>query len=99
MWYAVICEDAPESLDKRKAARPAHLARLTKLRDEGRLMLAGPFPAIDSPDPGAAGFAGSLIIAEFDTLADATAWADMDPYRDAGVYTGVTVKPFIAVLP
>ena len=99
MWYAVICEDAPESLDKRKAARPAHLARLTKLRDEGRLMLAGPFPAIDSPDPGAAGFAGSLIIAEFDTLADATDWADMDPYRDAGVYAAVTVKPFIAVLP
>ena len=99
MWYAVICEDAPESLDKRMAARPAHLARLTKLRDEGRLMLAGPFPAIDSPDPGAAGFSGSLIVAEFDTLADATAWAAMDPYRDAGVYAGVTVKPFIAVLP
>jgi len=99
MWYAVICEDAPESLDKRKATRPAHLARLTRLRDEGRLMLAGPFPAIDSPDAGAAGFSGSLIVAEFDSLADATAWADKDPYRDAGVYARVTVKPFIAVLP
>ncbi|HEY5643748.1 MAG TPA: YciI family protein [Woeseiaceae bacterium] len=99
MWYAVICEDVAGSLDKRKAARPAHLARLTQLRNEGRLMLAGPFPAIDSQDPGAAGFTGSLIVAEFETLAEATAWADMDPYREAGVYAGVTVKPFNRVLP
>ena len=94
MLYAIIASDAPESLDKRLAARPDHLARLEQLKAEGRLVLAGPHPAIDSPDPGPAGFSGSLIVAEFESLAAAQSWADADPYRAAGVYASVVVKPF-----
>jgi uncharacterized protein YciI len=89
----------PDSLNQRLAARPAHLERLQALQQAGRLLLAGPFPAIDSNDPGAAGFSGSLIVAEFDSLTDAQAWADADPYVAAGVYAGVSVKPFKKVLP
>jgi uncharacterized protein YciI len=99
MWYAIEGYDAPQTLDRRLAARPAHLARLTALRDEGRLLLAGPCPAIDAEDPGPAGFSGSIVIAEFDTLAAARAWADADPYVAAGVYARVEVRPFKAVLP
>ncbi len=99
MWYAILAEDVEQSLDKRLAARPAHLARLQKLQEEGRLMLAGPHPAIDSEDPGPAGFSGSLIVAEFDSLETARKWADDDPYVAAGVYQTVTVKPFKKVLP
>lgn len=99
MLYAIIASDAPESLDKRLATRPAHLARLEQLKNEGRLVLAGPHPAIDSNDPGLAGFSGSLIVAEFESLAAAQSWADADPYRAAGVYASVLVKPFKQVLP
>ncbi len=99
LYYAIVGEDVPNSLDKRLAARPAHLERLNQLKDEGRLLLAGPFPAIDSPDPGPAGFSGSLIVAAFDSLEAARTWADADPYVAAGVYAGVTVKPFKRVLP
>ncbi len=99
MFYAIVGQDVSDSLDKRLAARPAHLDRLHALQQAGRLLLAGPFPNIDSNDPGAAGFSGSLIVAEFDTLADAQAWADVDPYVAAGVYADVTVKPFKKVLP
>ncbi|MBQ0715173.1 YciI family protein [Paraperlucidibaca wandonensis] len=99
MWYALWCEDTPDSLSGRQAARPAHLARLNALKDEGRLLLAGPLPAIDSPDPGPAGFTGSLVVAEFDSLVDAQAFADSDPYVAAGVYARVTVKPFKLTLP
>ena len=99
MFYAIVGQDVPDSLDRRLAARPAHLERLQALQQAGRLLLAGPFPAIDSPDPGAAGFSGSLIVAEFDSLAAAQAWADADPYVAAGVYAGVSVKPFKKVLP
>ncbi|MFT6636727.1 MAG: hypothetical protein ACJAUE_002649 [Alcanivorax sp.] len=99
MLYAIISEDVPDSLPLRKQARPAHLARLEALCDQGRLQLAGPHPAIDSDDPGPAGFTGSLVIAEFESLSDAQAWADADPYMDAGVYASVTVKPFKRVLP
>ncbi len=99
MWYAVISEDHEGTLDKRLAARPAHVARLTALRDEGRLLIAGPHPAVDSPDPGPAGFTGSLVVVEFDSLEDAQAWANKDPYIAAGVYANVTVKPFNLVLP
>jgi uncharacterized protein YciI len=99
MWYAIIAEDTPGSLDKRLAARPAHLDRLKSLQAEGRLLLAGPHPAIDSNDPGEAGFTGSLVVAEFDSLEAAQAWAAADPYQDAGVYARVTVKPFRKVLP
>lgn len=99
MLYVIIGEDVENSLDKRLAARPAHLERLHALRDAGRLIIAGPNPALDSNDPGAAGFSGSVIIAEFDSLAAAQAWADADPYRAAGVYQRVTVKPFKKVLP
>lgn len=99
MFYAIIGEDAPDSLEKRLAARPAHLERLKTLQAEGRLLLAGPFPAVDSPDPGPAGFSGSLIVAEFSSLEAARAWADADPYVAAGVYQQVTVKPFKKVLP
>ncbi|MEQ3636100.1 YciI family protein [Alcanivorax sp.] len=99
MLYAIISEDIPNSLPLRQQARPAHLARLEALRDQGRLELAGPHPAIDSNDPGEAGFSGSLVVAEFESLADAQAWADADPYIDAGVYTNVVVKPFKRVLP
>lgn len=99
MLYAIIGEDAPDSLPRRQAARPAHLERLRALQDAGRLLLAGPFPAIDSPDPGPAGFSGSLIVAEFSSLEEARAWADADPYVAAGVYARVTVRPFRKVLP
>lgn len=99
MLYAITGEDVPDSLDRRLAARPAHLERLQALQQAGRLLLAGPFPAIDSSDPGAAGFSGSLIVAEFDSLADARAWADADPYIAAGVYARVSVKPFKKALP
>lgn len=99
MLYAIIATDAANSLDARLAARTAHLERLHALRDAGRLVLAGPHPAIDSNDPGSAGFSGSLIVAEFDSLDAARAWADADPYRAAGVYADVLVKPFRQVLP
>ena len=99
MWYAIVGTDVPDSLEKRGAARPAHLARLQQLQAEGRMLLAGPFPAIDAEDPGSAGFSGSLIVAEFATLADAQAWADADPYVAAGVYASVSIKPFRKVLP
>jgi len=99
MWYAIISQDTENSLEKRKAARPAHLQRLQVLQDEGRLLIAGPHPAIDSPDPGPAGFSGSLVVAEFDSLEDAQGWADLDPYIEASVYANVMVKPFNKVLP
>ncbi|MGJ7458579.1 YciI family protein [Halomonas sp. MA07-2] len=99
MLYAIISEDVNNSLEQRLAARPDHLARLEALRDEGRLVLAGPHPAIDSEDPGEAGFTGSLVVAEFESLKAAQAWADADPYMIAGVYARVTVKPFKKVLP
>ncbi|MDD5299235.1 MAG: YciI family protein [Gallionella sp.] len=99
MLYAIIGQDVPNSLDKRSAARPAHLARLQALQEEGRLLLAGPFPAVDAVDPGAAGFTGSLIVAEFASLQAAREWADADPYVAAGVYRQVTVQPFKKVLP
>jgi len=99
MLYAIVGQDVPDSLARRLAARPAHLDRLHALQQAGRLLLAGPFPSIDSNDPGAAGFSGSLIVAEFDSLGDAQAWADADPYLAAGIYAGVSVKPFKKVLP
>ncbi|WP_346836917.1 YciI family protein [Microbulbifer sp. SAOS-129_SWC] len=99
MWYAIISEDVKDSLALRQGARPDHLARLNHLKDEGRLLVAGPHPAIDSEDPGEAGFSGSLVVAEFSSLDEAKAWADADPYVAAGVYASVTVKPFKAVLP
>jgi uncharacterized protein YciI len=99
MWYAIEGHDGPDVLARRLAARPEHLARLTALRDEGRLLLAGPCPAIDAEDPGPAGFSGSIVIAEFDSLEDARAWADADPYVAADVYARVDVRPFRKVLP
>ncbi|MBV1787018.1 YciI family protein [Marinobacterium sp. D7] len=99
MYYAIIAEDVENSLAKRLEARPDHLARLELLKQQGRLFAAGPLPAIDSEDPGPAGFTGSLVIAEFDSLEDATRWAETDPYVHAGVYKGVTVKPYKKVLP
>jgi len=99
MLYAIISDDVNNSLERRLAARPDHLARLEALRDEGRLVLAGPHPAIDSQDPGEAGFSGSLVVAEFEDLESAQAWADADPYMIAGVYAKVVVKPFKKVLP
>ena len=99
MLYLINGEDVPGSLEKRLAARPAHLERLQALQAAGHLVLAGPCPAIDSPDPGPAGFTGSLIVAEFPSLAQAQAWADADPYVAAGVYARVTVKPFKKVFP
>lgn len=99
MLYAIISQDVAGSLEKRLGARPAHLERLEALRDAGRLVLAGPHPAIDSHDPGPAGFSGSLVVAEFASLEEARAWADGDPYVQAGVYAQVTVKPFKQVLP
>jgi uncharacterized protein YciI len=97
--YAIYCEDREGSLLLRRQARPAHLERLEALQAEGRLLLAGPFPGVDSDDPGEAGFTGSLIVAEFESLAAAEAWAAEDPYRQAGVYAHTTVKPFKKVLP
>ncbi|WP_434119730.1 YciI family protein [Pseudomonas fortuita] len=99
MLYAIIASDVANSLEKRLAARPAHIERLQQLKAEGRVVLAGPHPAIDSNDPGEAGFSGSLIVAEFESLAAAQAWADSDPYIAAGVYDNVVVKPFKQVLP
>ncbi|SDJ58568.1 YciI family protein [Microbulbifer yueqingensis] len=99
MWYAIISEDVANSLDKRKSARPEHLARLNRLKEEGRLLIAGPCPAVDSEDPGDAGFTGSLVVAEFPSLEEARAWADADPFVAAGVYASVTVKPYKLVLP
>jgi len=99
MLYALISQDAADTLEKRMAARPAHVKRLEQLRDEGRLILAGPHPAIDCEDPGPAGFTGSLVVAEFDSLEDARHWANADPYLAAGVYEQLTVKPFKKVLP
>ena len=99
MYYAIISQDIENSLEKRKSARPAHLARLEELKQQGRLFVAGPHPAIDSNDPGDAGFNGSLVIAEFDSLELAKSWADQDPYVAAGVYEKVVVKPFKKVLP
>ncbi len=99
MLYAIISQFVDDCQEKRQQARPAHLERLTALQDQGRLVLAGPHPAIDSEDPGPAGFSGSLIVAEFDSLQSAQAWADADPYAEAGIYAQLTVKPFIQVFP
>ena len=99
MYYSIIGTDVPESLDRRVSVRQQHLARLEQLQNEGRLLTAGPFPAIDSEDPGPAGFTGSRIVAEFDTLIDAQQWADNDPYIKAGVYAAVSVKPYKNVFP
>lgn len=99
MWYAIVSEDIPESLALRQANRPAHLARLEALQEEGRLMIAGPFPAVDSTEPGDAGFEGSLVVAEFADLNAAQAWADTDPYLLGGVYRKTTVRPFKPVFP
>jgi len=99
MFYAIMAEDKPGSLEQRLQARPEHLARLEQLKNEGRLFVAGPHPAIDSEDPGPAGFSGSLVIAQFSSLEAAQAWADEDPYIKAGVYARVTVKPYKKVLP
>jgi uncharacterized protein YciI len=99
MLYAIISQDIPNSLNLRMTARPAHLARLETLKAEGRLIIAGPHPATDTENPGEAGFTGSLVIAEFENRAEAQAWANADPYVDAGVYASVLVKPFKHVLP
>ena len=99
MWYAILAKDAPGSLEKRLTNRPAHLARLQTLQNEGRLLLAGPFPAIDSIDPGTAGYSGSLIVAEFSSLVEAQAWAEADPFVSSGVYAEVSVQPFRKTLP
>lgn len=99
MWYVIEGRDAADSLPKRKANRAAHLARLEALRDAGRLLVAGPCPAIDAADPGPAGFTGSVVIAEFASLADAKAWADADPYLVAGAWARADVRPFLKVLP
>ena len=99
MLYMISGTDVPGSLEKRLAARPAHLQRIKDLQEQGRLILAGPHPAIDSPDPGDAGFSGSLIVAEFDSMIAAEEWAQSDPYVDAGVFSSVVVKPFNKVLP
>lgn len=99
MWYAIEGHDGPDTLERRMQTRPAHLARLVALKDAGRLLLAGPCPAIDAEDPGPAGFSGSIVIAEFESLDAARAWADADPYVEAGVYARVDVRPFRKVLP
>jgi len=99
MLYAVLSEDIADSLELRKQSRAAHLARLQELKQQGRLILAGPHPRLDTEDPGEAGFSGSLVVAEFEDLNSAEAWAQADPYMDAGVYARVTVKPFKHVLP
>ncbi len=99
MLYAIISQDVENSLPLRAGARPKHIARLEQLRDQGRLILAGPYPAVDANDPGDAGFTGSLVVAEFDSLDDADQWAATDPYVAAGVYENVLVKPFKKVLP
>ena len=99
MLYAIIGTDVADSLAKRRAARPAHVARLVALKELGRLIMAGPLPALDAPDPGPAGFTGSLIVAEIDSLVAARAWADADPYVSGGVYAAVDVRPYVKVLP
>jgi uncharacterized protein YciI len=99
MWYVIQALDRENSLEVRKVVRPAHVKRLQELNNSGRLLVAGPMPAIDSPDPGAAGFSGSTIIAEFDSLEEAQQWADQDPYLEAGVYINVDVRPFVQALP
>jgi uncharacterized protein len=99
MWYVIIGKDAPNALDIRKRVRPLHLARATQLVEDGRMLVAGPCPAIDSPDPGPAGFTGSVIIAEFASLQDARAWVAADPYVTDGVFESVEVRPFLKVLP
>lgn len=99
MLYAIICEDVPNSLELRMEARPAHLTRLETLQNEGRLILAGPHPSIDTENPGAAGFTGSLIVAEFDSLEAAQHWAEADPYIESKVYSKITIKPFKKVFP
>ncbi|AAO55328.1 hypothetical protein BTW15_14220 [Pseudomonas syringae pv. tomato] len=99
MLYAIIATDVENSLEKRLSVRPAHLERLNTLKDAGRLVLAGPHPAVESNDPGAAGFSGSLVVAEFESLSAAKTWAEADPYVSAGVYANVVVKPFKQVLP
>lgn len=99
MWYAILSEDVQNSQPLRAGARPAHVARIAELVDQGRLLVAGPHPAVDSADPGSAGYTGSLVIADFPSLEDAKAWADADPYVKAGVYQSVVVKPFKPVLP
>lgn len=99
MWYMIYSEDIDNSLPLRKKARPDHLARLEQLKQQGRLLIAGPCPAIDAEDPGEAGFTGSLVVAEFDSLEQAQAWADADPYKAAGVYARSIVKPYKKVLP
>lgn len=99
MWYSIVGQDVANSLPLRKSSRAAHLERLQALKIAGRLLIAGPNPATDAADPGPAGFSGSIIIAEFDSLTAAQAWADADPYIAAGVYASTTVKPFLAVLP
>jgi len=99
MWYAIISEDVENSLERRSAARDKHLERLVELRDAGRVLIAGPHPAVDALDPGPAGFTGSLVVVDFPSLEEAQAWADADPYVAGGVYRKVTVKPFKRVLP
>ena len=99
MWYSIVSQDVPDSLQNRMAARPDHLARLEALKAAGRLLVAGPNPAIDTENPAQAGFTGSIVIAEFDSLEEAQQWADADPYNQAGVYSEVRVKPFKKVLP
>ena len=99
MLYAIIAEDIENSLEKRMSARPAHVERLNLLKQEGRLIVAGPHPAIDNNEPGQAGFTGSLIVAEFDSLEDAKLWAEKDPFVESGVYEKVSVKPYNKVLP
>ncbi len=99
MWYAIIGQDVPNSLEKRIAARPSHVARLQELQSQGRLLLAGPFPAVDAMEPGAAGFSGSLIVAEFASLDSAQDWANADPYVAAGIYAQVRVQPFRKTFP
>jgi hypothetical protein len=99
MWYVIYAKDRPDSLAARRAARPEHLARVQALLEEGRLLLAGPRPAIDAEDPGPAGFQGSLVVARFESLDEARAWAEADPYVAAGVYESVEVTPFKRILP
>ena len=99
MWYVIFAQDVENSLEKRMAARPAHVERLKSLTEQGRLLVAGPTPAIDSEEPGEAGFSGSVVIAQFESLSDAKKWAEADPYIAAGVYESVIVKPYKKVLP
>lgn len=99
MYYVINGKDVEDSLEKRRGTRPAHIARLQELKNEGRLLLAGPYPTVDAEDPGEAGYSGSLIVAEFDSLEEAQIWAQADPYVETGIYSNVSVKPFRKVLP